>query len=62
MFVEIGIHRFFKTSKPVPLGRWQISNSHTNLKIDLSNEDHCGTCSKYTNGTHFPNQYTPKNK
>ena len=43
----------FKSSKPVPLGRWHISNSNIqrNLKIDLSNEDHCGTCtgSKYYN-------------
>ena len=32
-------------------GGWHISNSNIqrNLKIDLSNEDHCGTCtcSKY---------------
>ena len=40
------IRKFFKGSKPVPLGRWQINNQ-TNLKIDLSNEDHCGTCSQY---------------
>ena len=40
------IRNFFKGSKPVPLGRWQLNNQ-TNLKIDLSNEDHCGTCSQY---------------
>ena len=39
------IRNFFKGSKPVPLGRWQLNNQ-TNLKIDLSNEDHCGTCSE----------------
>ena len=39
---------FFKGSQPVPLGRWHL-NTQTNLKIDLSNEDHCGTCSQYNN-------------
>jgi len=32
-----------------PLGRWNIDycNIKTNNKIDLSNEDHCGTCGQY---------------
>lgn len=34
---------------PKPLGRWKIENCNTkmNNKIDLSNEDHCGTCGEY---------------
>ena len=35
--------------KPLPLGRWKIEtcNIKLNNKIDLSNEDHCGTCGEY---------------
>ena len=35
----------------VLLGRWAIDyNEKTiNKKIDLSNEDHCGTCNKFQN-------------
>jgi len=34
---------------PKPVGRWRIENCNTqmNTKIDLSNEDHCGTCGQY---------------
>jgi len=34
---------------PKPLGRWRIEHCHKqmNEKIDLSNEDHCGTCGQY---------------
>jgi hypothetical protein len=37
-----------KQYKP-PLGRWniEICNKKLNNKIDLANEDHCGTCGKY---------------
>lgn len=51
--VVILIRNFFQSSTPVPLGRWKVSNSipnpQTNLKIDYSNEDHCGSCSQYVN-------------
>jgi hypothetical protein len=32
-----------------PLGRWnmEICNKKINNKIDLANEDHCGTCGEY---------------
>ena len=35
---------------PKPLGRWKLEycNVKLNNKIDLSNEDHCGPCGKYT--------------
>ena len=37
---------------PKPLGRWKIDycNKKINDKIDLSNEDHCGTCGEYALG------------
>jgi hypothetical protein len=36
-----------KISKP--LGRWNLEycNIKINNKVDLSNEDHCGTCANY---------------
>ena len=35
-------------NKKVLLGRWALSkNKNTNLVVDYSNEDHCGTCSQY---------------
>ena len=32
-----------------PVGRWNIERCHSklDLKIDLSNEDHCGPCGQY---------------
>lgn len=31
-----------------PLGRWNIDNhTHTTLKINYANEDHCGSCAEY---------------
>jgi hypothetical protein len=36
------------TSTQVPLGRWRVEGAiQTFLKIDMSNEDHCGTCGQY---------------
>jgi len=34
-----------------PLGRWNIEtcNKKLKLKVDMSNEDHCGPCGQYTN-------------
>jgi len=34
---------------PMPVGRWKIDycNNKMNNKIDLSNEDHCGSCAQY---------------
>jgi hypothetical protein len=33
----------------VLLGRWALDNCNKarNIKIDLSNEDHCGVCNQY---------------
>jgi hypothetical protein len=52
------IRNFFKTTNSIPLGRWHL-DKHTNLKIDLSNEDHCGTCASLYNK---PENYTFKDK
>lgn len=32
-----------------PLGRWQIvyCDKKINMKVDMSNEDHCGACTQY---------------
>ena len=43
------INKLKSKNIPIPLGRWRIDNCQTqmNNKIDLSNEDHCGTCGQY---------------
>ncbi len=43
------LKRFLPKELPKPVGRWRIENCHKqmNNKIDLSNEDHCGTCGQY---------------
>jgi hypothetical protein len=41
-----------KTKTPtIPLGRWNIvyCEKKINKKLDLSNEDHCGSCNQYNN-------------
>lgn len=44
----------------VLLGRWNIvyCEKKINKKLDLSNEDHCGTCNQYN---HKP-EHQPQNK
>jgi hypothetical protein len=43
------IKKIFPKELSKPLGRWKIENCNKqiNNKIDLSNEDHCGTCGEY---------------
>jgi hypothetical protein len=43
------IKKLFPKELSKPLGRWKIENCNKqiNNKIDLSNEDHCGTCGEY---------------
>jgi len=43
------IKKFMPKQLPKPVGRWRIENCNIqmNNKIDLSNEDHCGTCGQY---------------
>jgi hypothetical protein len=45
LFLSLG-----STPKPVPLGRWgHTKENQIAIIVDLSNEDHCGTCSNYIN-------------
>jgi hypothetical protein len=40
------IFRRLNSLKPTVLGRWCLSDkTQANLKIDMANIDHCGTCS-----------------
>ena len=45
---KILIQLFPKTTKR-PLGRWNYLKNEKQLdqKIDLANEDHCGSCNQY---------------
>ena len=47
-FIKNILLKFIKEDKKV-LGRWNMEycDKKLNTKIDLSNEDHCGTCSQY---------------
>lgn len=51
-------------NKPPPLGRWNIEscNKKLNNKIDLANEDHCGTCGKYLKNILNKNKTIKNNK
>ena len=48
-FITTIIKKLTPKNIPIPLGRWRIEKSNTqiNNKIDLSNEDHCGPCGQY---------------
>tara|TARA_B000000475_G_scaffold269273_1_gene262999 strand:- start:483 stop:1004 length:522 start_codon:yes stop_codon:yes gene_type:complete len=41
---KINMLKWFKKSKPIPLGRWAIQQQHIPRKIDLANCDSCGVC------------------
>lgn len=47
-----------------PLGRWNIDYciDKINNKIDLSNEDHCGTCAQYAKSKSKSIMIIPDNK
>jgi hypothetical protein len=46
----------------IPLGRWcRTEKSHNDVKVDLANMDHCGTC-KHDNIKESPIVVEPKNK
>ena len=44
------LNLFAKSENKVLLGRWTINycNKVRNMKIDLANEDHCGSCNQYS--------------
>lgn len=40
------LRRLFGNDKPVMLGRWtRDKGTKANIKADMANTDHCGTCS-----------------
>jgi len=43
------ITKFTQKDAQTPLGRWKLDYCSKQLsnKIDLSNEDHCGSCGQY---------------
>ena len=43
------LKQFIPKELPKPVGRWRLEYCHTQMtqKVDLSNEDHCGTCGQY---------------
>lgn len=43
------INRLSPREMPILLGRWRMEKCNMQIrnKIDLSNEDHCGTCGQY---------------
>ena len=43
------IYKFLISEPKKILGRWNIdyNSKKLNMKIDLSNEDHCGPCGQY---------------
>ena len=48
-FIMKIIQKFSQKEIPKPLGRWNLDYCDTkiNNKIELSNEDHCGSCGQY---------------
>jgi len=48
-FIRKIIQKFTQKDLPKPIGRWNLEycNTKLNNKIDLSNEDHCGSCGQY---------------
>jgi hypothetical protein len=47
------IKNVFNDRTIMPLGRWKIKDKeNSNLVVDYSNEDHCGTCAQYINNKH----------
>jgi hypothetical protein len=43
------LQKFLPKELPKPLGRWNIEkcNEKLKLKVDMTNEDHCGPCGQY---------------
>lgn len=46
---------FRRDSTRLALGRWRAHTTYQkDLKVDYSNEDHCGTCSQYRMSKYKP--------
>lgn len=52
------IEKFTQKALPTPLGRWSLDycSKKINDKIELSNEDHCGSCGQYAISKNESNQ------
>jgi hypothetical protein len=52
------IEKFTQKALPTPLGRWNLDycSKKINDKIELSNEDHCGSCGQYAISKNESNQ------
>lgn len=52
--LRIALSFFFRQDPKPQLGRWNIHYdlSNINSKVDLANEDHCGSCGKYAEEKH----------
>ncbi len=48
-YITTIVQKILSQKPPTPVGRWRIEkcNIQMNNKIDLSNEDHCGSCGEY---------------
>ena len=65
IFIVKMIQKFTQKEIPTPLGRWGLDycNKKVNQKIELSNEDHCGSCGQYAsiqNEGNTPRGYAEK--
>ena len=52
--LRITMFHFFRQDTKPQLGRWNIHYDlpKINSKVDLANEDHCGSCGKYAEDKH----------
>lgn len=48
-YIASFLKRFLPKELPKPMGRWNIErcNEKLKVKVDMSNEDHCGPCGQY---------------
>lgn len=55
MKLLVFINNLFKKQPTVLLGRWNIvyCDKKIDKKIELNNEDHCGTCNNYYSHKRF---------
>lgn len=49
LYIFSFLNKNINKTNSIPLGRWNIDKciNKINIKIDMSNNDHCGTCHNY---------------
>lgn len=49
LYISSFFNKNINKTNSIPLGRWNIDKciNKINIKIDMSNNDHCGTCNNY---------------